>query len=701
MTTADQKTEKELAAMEKYLTQQFKTAEKEILSKSKKYFKKFDKQDKEKKKQLKAGEITQEEYETWKKNKIMYGEHWNNLVSNIQNELANVNQTAVDYVNGKVPQIYAVNYNSVAEHIENSPIEGYSFELIDSNTVYGLVNRKEIMLPHKDLDKTKDKAWNAKKVNSCVLQGILQGSSMDEIAKNLAKVTGESNGKAAIRNARTMVTGAENAGRQDGMNAAAEDGVQFKKVWIATTDSRTRDSHKELDGQEVDPDKKFEVNNHEIEFPGDWHAEACEVYNCRCTLGTKILGFKKIKKPKIEKPATKAKTKVEEKPKKVDPNEIVKQILNTPINELPPDKYAAVRQAYIECMKRRGDDYDMVLSYEERCDVIIKRYMRKGKSFMNMIEDHQIDSGEIDFFNDAIKNLLDHGTITDKADKKDKQKKQNKIVTVVKKFIDNTFKPHMEDYVYDELINNLSDNPIEQAWLKRLRNRLTWDKVDADCHFNPANKLLRWRINGERDKDPLSTLFHEFGHAISNMFNLSSYGTSELDNLHKYRVLSAQITGASITDEFLEAMRSDKVVLMKIIGDREDKNNREQLNMLTSGPPGFQDFLSGIAGNKSHVRSKLRWTHSEEYYTRKYKCAIGIGHTDDNLFKIYKKIGKDVESVEDMKTMMRDYDTAEELWANMNDAYVNGGEPAKFFERHCPNAFTQFKKMMEASEYDE
>ena len=98
----------------------------------------------------------------------------------------------------------------------------------------------------------------------------------------------------AVRNARTMVTSAENKARQDGFERAADNGIIFKREWIAANQpGRTRDAHLELNGTLADPDEPFHNSLGDIMYPGDPAADPANVYNCRCTLGSKIIGFKK------------------------------------------------------------------------------------------------------------------------------------------------------------------------------------------------------------------------------------------------------------------------------------------------------------------------------------------------------------------------------------------------------------------------
>ena len=79
----------------------------------------------------------------------------------------------------------------------------------------------------------------------------------------------------------------------DSYHRAQDMGVVIHKVWLATNDQRTREAHAELDGQEREIDEPFENSLGEIMYPGDPDADPANVYNCRCTMKTKILGFER------------------------------------------------------------------------------------------------------------------------------------------------------------------------------------------------------------------------------------------------------------------------------------------------------------------------------------------------------------------------------------------------------------------------
>lgn len=227
-----------------------------------------------------------------KRERTLTDRRYRELTRQTAEQLAHVNETATAYINNNLPEVYAMNYNATGEAFNG--IGGYSFTLTDADTIRNLVESDSSLLPMRELDFAKDVAWNIEKMNAEVLQGILQGESMDKIADRLAQVIGM-NLRSAISAARTMVTSAENKGRQDGFERAAAMGIILEREWIATSDGRTRDWHRELDGVTVGVDEPFENAIGKIMYPGDPSANGANVWNCRCTIAAKILGFKSVR----------------------------------------------------------------------------------------------------------------------------------------------------------------------------------------------------------------------------------------------------------------------------------------------------------------------------------------------------------------------------------------------------------------------
>lgn len=293
MLSSDKYTEKKLKKLEKTITKIFKRTEKEVVQKALDYLAEFQKQDDEMLYKFQNKIISAKQYYSWRKAKMATGKQYNKLLQAIDKELIKASDTAYKYINNDVPQIYAVNYNTIAEIIRTSDVSiGYSFNVVDKNVIAEMIERKELMLPpNKKTNISKMQKWNGKKINAEILQGILQGESIPKIAQRLQNVCG-SNRAVAIRNARTMITASQNSGRIAGFRQAESDGVIMKKVWIATEDSRTRKSHLSINNEMQDNNKAF---SNGLMFPGDWSGRPEEVYNCRCTLGAEIIGFRRLK----------------------------------------------------------------------------------------------------------------------------------------------------------------------------------------------------------------------------------------------------------------------------------------------------------------------------------------------------------------------------------------------------------------------
>lgn len=280
----------------------YNEAQKGMTEKVNSFFANFEKLDEKKKKLVEAGKLTEQEYKTWKKNKLLMGEKYMDLRDSIADNMLHANERAAAIINHELPNVYAHNYNQVGEGVERK-VKGYSFDLTNPETVRKLATDKTTLLPYKFVDGHRDTRWNSTKVNAQILQGILQGESADQMAQRLMNIS-VMNQESALRNARTAVTSAQNKGRLDAMKQAEDDGVIMGKEWIATKDERTRDWHTDLDRVVVPVNEPFIAHisygkkivhsfDDEIMYPGDPNADPSNTYNCRCSLAEVVLGFKK------------------------------------------------------------------------------------------------------------------------------------------------------------------------------------------------------------------------------------------------------------------------------------------------------------------------------------------------------------------------------------------------------------------------
>lgn len=125
------------------------------------------------------------------------------------------------------------------------------------------------------------------KTVSDVQLAISQGKSYSEIARSMAKNMDNGAGATTFRKAynkamtivRTEGGRIRNEAAYSAMLEAKKKGADIAKQWIATLDSRTRDSHARLDGETRELEEPF---SNGLLYPCQQGGAAAEVINCRC-----------------------------------------------------------------------------------------------------------------------------------------------------------------------------------------------------------------------------------------------------------------------------------------------------------------------------------------------------------------------------------------------------------------------------------
>lgn len=280
-------TDKELKKLENRITNEYWKSYRDMRAKTIDYLDKYKAKDKVKRQQVANGTISKQEYNDWKIGQIMTSERYAELRDSLSADCRNAANIAASMINGFTPDVYALNHNYGTFEVEKGSMLDTSYTLYDRNTVYRLIKDRPDLLPKAKVDIQRTEKWSKVKIDSAITQGILQGESMEGIAKRLREVT-DMNRAASIRNARTMTTAAENGGRQDSYKRAEKMGIELENQWVATLDGRTRHSHRMLDGETRKVGEEF---SNGCEYPGDPAGEPEEVYNCRCTLIAQVKGI--------------------------------------------------------------------------------------------------------------------------------------------------------------------------------------------------------------------------------------------------------------------------------------------------------------------------------------------------------------------------------------------------------------------------
>lgn len=256
----------------------------EMLTKAKKYLTWFVAADNLKRKLVENKEMSISNYKLWRSTYMFQGRQTYAMLETLSNDLVNADKIAASVINGYMPEVYAINGNYITYAIEKATNINIAWTLFDEPTVERLIREKPDLLPKAKVNIPDDMRWNKEKLTSALTQGIIQGENIDEIAERLAEVT-DMDKTAAVRNAATMTTSAQNAGRVDGMKRAEDMGIKLKQRWLATLDGHTRETHRKCDGELREIGKKF---SNGLLYPGDPNGPPAEVFNCRCVITSMV-----------------------------------------------------------------------------------------------------------------------------------------------------------------------------------------------------------------------------------------------------------------------------------------------------------------------------------------------------------------------------------------------------------------------------
>lgn len=274
-------TDKKLEEMERRLSAIYSEAQKKIQAKMLEFAKGIDGKASELLKAIKEAKTETEEkaaknaYLQYFKKEVVKSKAFKDLSAEITLDLFNTNTQASAYINSQTPEIYALNYNWINEQLAKD-IPDFVSQHITAKEAneYGDLTKQTVSKP-------KDTKWNENNIKKSVVVGASLLLGANAIMKRSAKLTIEKNRNSASMHNSGMGTDAENKARLDGMYRAEDMGNEMTKVWIATLDNRTRDSHAMLDGASVPLDDVFDNG---LERPRDPNGDPAEICNCRCSL---------------------------------------------------------------------------------------------------------------------------------------------------------------------------------------------------------------------------------------------------------------------------------------------------------------------------------------------------------------------------------------------------------------------------------
>ena len=291
---AHRMTDKMLDNLEKRIAEEYAKASRDMQKKYIEWAEQFAEQEAKQKALLEAGKITQKEYNDWRFRHEAVGKRWEDMKDVLAADLEHARDIALKIAGEKMPDVYALNGNYAFYQIEHDAGIDAGFTLYNHDTAEYLLKDTRQLMPPPSAKKAAEIAanqamqWEKGKIQSAVMQGILQGEGPYQVAERLRGVA-EMDYNASVRYARTMGTSAQNAGRYESFRRAKRLGIDLTIEWQATLDDRTRHAHRQMHGQRTTVDVPFETpDGYTIYYPADCTGESDApqnfIWNCRCTL---------------------------------------------------------------------------------------------------------------------------------------------------------------------------------------------------------------------------------------------------------------------------------------------------------------------------------------------------------------------------------------------------------------------------------
>ena len=246
-----------------------------------------------------------------------------------------------------------------------------------------------------------------------------------------------------------------------------------------------------------------------------------------------------------------------------------------------------------------------------------------------------------------------------------------------------------EDYkAYINLIKNSGNKGLIKLY-KSYGDELLDVIFGEESYYSPDMNFIEFTLEDNSTLPRFKPLAHEYGHFLDGAYT-GECTFKEVGALSKYLPEEINLTtqNFSSSDQFLEAVRKDK------------KNLHEMGFYVLAGEVGYRDSIFSSVQDASDGMFegrgyRMHWGHGEEYYDRSYNDYIRKeSGLDKKLFSAYKDIGMDVSTKSQLRSQIRDFETASELWANIISAITCKTDELEVISEFLPNSYQEVLKLL-------
>ena len=162
----------EIRAFEREVAGVYGEAGKTAYANLKRYLAQFEADDEKMRGRLEAGEITKAQYRSWRSGKIAAGRRYRIVLKQCAEAMTHANVVAAAAIEGRLPEVYAENYNYGTWQVESAVGVDTAYALQDASTVQRLLTDHDSYLPKPSVNVAKDVAWNRRLIANQITQGV-------------------------------------------------------------------------------------------------------------------------------------------------------------------------------------------------------------------------------------------------------------------------------------------------------------------------------------------------------------------------------------------------------------------------------------------------------------------------------------------------------------------------------------------------
>ena len=162
------------------------TARREMTEQLTEFLAKYKALDERKRAQLDAGEITEEDYRIWLQNQVFQSDLMRAKLDGITQTCTTAQETAYKLARDEQYNIFSFGANWAFYELEQAAGVTFGLTLYNTEAVKLLLKENPRMVPNKRIKSESNRTYDARVFNRYVMQGIVQGKSVHDIAVQAA-----------------------------------------------------------------------------------------------------------------------------------------------------------------------------------------------------------------------------------------------------------------------------------------------------------------------------------------------------------------------------------------------------------------------------------------------------------------------------------------------------------------------------------